>query len=141
MGTSATSSKTKTVSASTGGASAPGRAGGHIMPARRYGSALYPLVWVVMEALFALVHLVLALFAATNLVPRIVVLVQNGSGITLDDIPELVVAGWLLPSLFLIALLFVLVLFLCRAIRAAHTRLRGAVRGALVHEKSVPDGE
>ena len=59
---------------------------------------------------------VLAIFSAVTVVPHIMGFVMAGTGVTMDLPLQTVIAAWLAPSLFLIALFFTLVLIAMRTI-------------------------
>lgn len=65
----------------------------------------------------------IVLFTAMNLVPNIAVLVQQATGVTLDARLDAVVAGWLLPVLFLVAAVLVAEMFMLRRLWIAATGL------------------
>lgn len=63
----------------------------------------------------AAVYLV-AFFSAVRLVPSIMAFVASGSGVSADMPLQTLIAAWIAPSLFLIALLFALVLVVVRGL-------------------------
>jgi hypothetical protein len=66
-------------------------------------------------AVLALFYLII-FFAAVQVVPLTMGFVKSGTGVTLDMPMETVISVWIVPALFLVALLFVLVLLTMRAI-------------------------
>ncbi len=68
-------------------------------------------------------YYVIAFFSAVQLVPLTMGFVKSGTGVTMDMPVETVVAVWIAPSLFLIALLFALVLVTMRALYRGRKRV------------------
>lgn len=62
------------------------------------------------------VFYIVAFFAAVRVVPMVMGFVKDGTGITMDMPVETVLSAWIAPSLFLLALVFALVLFVLRAV-------------------------
>jgi len=73
--------------------------------------------------LTAFAYYVIAFFAAVRVVPTIMAFVASGSGVTADMQLQTLIAAWIAPSLFLIALLFALVLVTFRAIWRGRRRV------------------
>lgn len=69
---------------------------------------------VVTMTLLVLAFYFIAFFSAVRLVPLIMSFVLGGSGVTMDMPVETILAVWIAPSLFLIALLFTLALLTMR---------------------------
>lgn len=85
-------------------------------------------------ALLALVlfaDYLIVLFTAVNVVPNIAVLVQQGTGVTLDARIDAVVAGWLLPVLFIVAAALVAEVFLLRRLWIAALGLTRRIKQSL----------
>ncbi|MCI4659588.1 hypothetical protein [Cryobacterium zhongshanensis] len=74
-------------------------------------------------------YYVLAFFAAVRVVPMTMGFVKSGTGVTLDMPLETVLSVWIVPALFLVALIFVLVLIAMRAL----WRLRARVVAGVAH--------
>ena len=62
------------------------------------------------------VFYIVAFFAAVRVVPMVMGFVKDGTGVTMDMPVETVLSAWIAPSLFLLALVFALVLFVLRAV-------------------------
>lgn len=77
----------------------------------------------VLLALVVFADYLIVLFTAMNLVPNIAVLVQQATGVTLEARPDAVIAGWLLPVLFIVAMVLVAEVFLLRRLWIAATGL------------------
>lgn len=71
---------------------------------------------------FGVASYVLVFFAAVRLVPLTMGFVKDGTGVTMDMPVETVLAVWIAPSLFLIAVLFALVIHLLRSAWALRRR-------------------
>lgn len=98
----------------------------------RVGAAtVHRVALLAMLALVVVLSYLMVLFSAVSIVPNLAVLVQQGTGITLEMRLDAVVAGWLLPVLFLVAALLVAEVFLVRAMwrtaRVAGRRLKKAL--------------
>jgi hypothetical protein len=76
--------------------------------------AIYLFVAFLLLVLVLFVDYLLVLFTAVNVVPNIAVLVQQGTGITPDMRIDAVIAGWLLPVLFIVAAVLVGEVFMMR---------------------------
>lgn len=63
-----------------------------------------------------LVDYFIAFFLAVRMVPTLMAAVQQGTGVTTDMPIEVVIAGWIVPCLFLVAVLFVAGLFAMRSV-------------------------
>lgn len=74
-------------------------------------------------------YYVIAFFAAVRLVPTVMGFVKAGSGVTMNMPVETVVAVWIAPSLFLLALLFALVLVVMRKLWRLRRSLVTVVSG------------
>lgn len=72
-------------------------------------AAIVLAVQAVSLAALIFVFYVIAFFAAVRVVPLTLGFIKDGSGVTMDMSVETVVAGWIAPALFLLALLFGLV--------------------------------
>lgn len=72
-------------------------------------------------------YYVIAFFAAIRVVPLTMGVVKSGSGVTLDMPLETVIAVWIVPALFLVALVFTLVLVTMRALWRLRVRAVTAV--------------
>lgn len=71
----------------------------------------------------------LVLFTAVNVIPNIAVLIQRGTGVSIDMRLDAVLAGWLIPVLFIVAAVFVGEIFLMRGLwRFAAGKLRSLGR-------------
>jgi hypothetical protein len=68
-----------------------------------------------MVAVLALFY-VIAFFTSVQVVPLTMGFVKSGTGVTLDMPMETVISVWIVPALFLVALLFVLMVLTMRAI-------------------------
>lgn len=81
----------------------------------RFGTkAVHRLIAAAMVVMVLLADYVLVLFTAVNVVPNIAVLIQQGTGVTMEMRPDAVVAGWLIPVLFIVAAVFVAEIFAMR---------------------------
>lgn len=98
----------------------------------RFGAkAVYRLISAALLTLVLLADYLLVLFTAVNVVPNIGVLVQQGTGMTMDLRPDAWIAGWLIPVLFIVAAVFVAEIFFMRRLwRFAMGRIK-AVRESL----------
>lgn len=86
--------------------------------------ALHVLATVLLFGLVLLVDYLLVLFTAVSVVPNIGALIQKGTGVTPDMRIDAVIAGWLLPVLFIVAAVLVGEIFLMRRLwRFAAARL------------------
>ena len=68
-------------------------------------------------------YYVLAFFAAVQVVPLTMGFVKSGSGVTLDMPLETVLSVWIVPALFLVALVFVLLLVMMRSLWRMRVRV------------------
>ncbi|MGY4541214.1 hypothetical protein ACVWY0_001123 [Arthrobacter sp. UYNi723] len=74
----------------------------------RFGTkVIHRLASVAVLALVLFVDYLLVLFTAVNVLPNIAVLIQQGTGVTLDARIDAVIAGWLIPVLFIVAAVLV----------------------------------
>lgn len=73
------------------------------------------------------VYYLIAFFAAIRVVPLTMGFVKSGSGVTLDMPIETVLSVWIVPALFLVALVFALVLVTMRTLWRLRTRAVQAV--------------
>lgn len=74
----------------------------------RFGTkVIHRLASVALLALVLFVDYLLVLFTAVNVLPNIAVLIQQGTGVTLDARIDAVIAGWLIPVLFIVAAVLV----------------------------------
>ncbi|KIA73394.1 hypothetical protein ANMWB30_23210 [Arthrobacter sp. MWB30] len=90
----------------------------------RVGSGvLYRLLAVVLAIVVMLLDYLLVMFTAVSVVPNIAVLIQQGTGVTIDARIDAVIAGWLLPVVFIIAAVLIGEVFLMRKL----WRIRGRV--------------
>jgi len=84
-------------------------------------------------------YYVIAFFAAVQVVPLTMGFVKSGTGVTLDMPMETVISLWIVPALFLVALIFVVVLITMRAIWRLRTRVTTRVaRWAFGEESGEP---
>jgi hypothetical protein len=77
--------------------------------------------------LVLVLYYVIAFFAAVRVVPLTMGFVKSGTGVTLDMPLETVLSVWIVPALFLVALIFALVLVTLRAIWRLRIRVVTAV--------------
>jgi hypothetical protein len=71
------------------------------------------------------VDYLLVLFTAVNVLPNIAALIQQGTGVTVEMRIDTVIAGWLIPVLFIVAAVLVGEIFLMRRLwRFAAGRLK-----------------
>jgi hypothetical protein len=68
---------------------------------------LHLLATVLGFGLVLVIDYLIVLFTAVNVLPNIAALVQKGTGITVDMRIDAVIAGWLIPVLFIVAALLV----------------------------------
>lgn len=92
---------------------------------------------VTMVALLA-VYYVIAFFAAIRVVPLVMGFVKSGTGVTLDMPVETVLSAWIVPALFLVALVFILVLVTMRALWRLRSRAVAAVSRWALGEETRP---
>ena len=84
-------------------------------------------------------YYVIAFFAAVQVVPLTMGFVKSGTGVTLDMPMETVISLWIVPALFLVALILVVVLITMRAIWRLRTRVTTRVaRWAFGEESGEP---
>jgi hypothetical protein len=88
---------------------------------------LYRVVATVLLALVIFLDYVLVLFTAVNMLPNVAVLVQQGTGVSLDSRIDAVVAGWLLPVLFIAAALLVAEIVLMRGLWRLVARFNSSI--------------
>ncbi|WP_431872675.1 hypothetical protein [Nocardiopsis eucommiae] len=79
---------------------------------------------------------VLGMFAAVTVVPNVFLMVSGGSGVGPASPLEMQVTYWLVPSLFLIGLIFVLVLVVARWLWRAQGGLATKARRSLLGEEA-----
>ncbi|MCB5280371.1 hypothetical protein [Arthrobacter sp. ES1] len=93
--------------------------------------SLHVLATVLLFGLVLFVDYLLVLFTAVNVLPNIAALVQKGTGMTVDMRIDAVIAGWLIPVLFIVAAVLVGEIVLMRRLwRFASGRL-DALAGSL----------
>lgn len=81
----------------------------------RFGTrVIHRAVAAVLLALVLFLDYLIVLFTAVNVVPNIAALVQQGTGVTMDLRLDAVIAGWLLPTVFIIAAVLIGEIFLMR---------------------------
>lgn len=102
-----------------------------------------PISIVVAAKAFSLVavlagYYVLAFFAAVQVVPMTMNFVKSGTGVTLDMPLETVLSFWIVPALFLVALVFVLVLVVMRALWRFRNRVVASVSLWALGEATAP---
>lgn len=85
---------------------------------------LHLLATVVVYGLALIVDYLLVLFTAVSVLPNIAALIQKGTGVTVDMRIDAVIAGWLIPVLFIVAAVLVGEIFMMRRLwRFASERL------------------
>lgn len=84
------------------------------------------------------VSYVVAVFLASEVVPRIAALVQNTSGVSLDQSVDLVVAHWLLPVVFLSAAMFAVMFVALRSLWRFQRRWAWRLDAVLVDSVDAP---
>ena len=84
------------------------------------------------------VSYIVAVFLASEAVPRIAALVQNTSGVSLDQSVDLVVAHWLLPVVFLSAAMFAVMFVALRSLWRFQRRWAWRLDAALVGSVDAP---
>jgi hypothetical protein len=72
-------------------------------------------------------YYVIVFFAAVQVVPLTMGFVKSGTGVELDMALETIISLWIVPALFLVALVFALVLFTIKSIWRLRRRLLAAV--------------
>jgi hypothetical protein len=98
----------------------------------RFGTTvIHRLVSVALVALVLVADYLLVLFTAVNVLPNIAVLIQQGTGVTLNARLDMVIAGWLIPVLFIVAAVLVAEIFLMRRLWRAATGLSRTLGRAL----------
>lgn len=85
-------------------------------------------LWVLSGAAIYL----LAMYVSVKMVPNVMVMVQRGTGIPSDADLPLLLAGWIVPSVFLLGLLFALTVTVMRGIWRWQRRQALKLRGSLV---------
>lgn len=111
--------------------------------------ALHRVASFALMALVLLADYLIVLFTAVNVLPNVAAFIQQGTGVTLEMRVDAVIAGWLLPVLFIAAAILVGEVFLMRRLwRAARNLLARMGRSlfrlheerdqALVSGKSAP---
>ena len=84
------------------------------------------------------VSYIVAVFLASEAVPRIAALVQNTSGVSLDQSVDLVVAHWLLPVVFLSAAMFAVMFVALRSLWRFQRRWAWHLDAVLVGSVDAP---
>ena len=84
-------------------------------------------------------YYVLAFYTAIQVVPTVFSFVRAGTGLTMDMGFDTIIAVWLAPSLFLVALLFVLLLIVMRGLWRLRSRVVLAFMGRVDADK-IADG-
>lgn len=95
------------------------------------------LAFIVRAVLFVVTFFVIWLVAlgiASSMVPNIVSMVSESSGLTLEDRLDLVLVGWVLPAMFLLGLLFVATCALFWWIWRVHLRLGNRFKAYVLGE-------
>ena len=112
----------------------------------RFGtSAIHRLVSAALLGLVLLADYLIVLFTAVNVLPNIAVLIQHGTGVTLEARIDAVIAGWLIPVLFIAAAVLVAEVFLMRKLWRSATGLNRRLRRSLFrladgHRQAAPAG-
>lgn len=86
---------------------------------------------LVLFALVMLLDYLIVLFTAVNVLPNIAALIQQGTGVTLEARLDMVIAGWLIPVLFIVAAVLVAEIFLMRRLWRLASFLSQAVGRSL----------
>ena len=84
-------------------------------------------------------HYVLAFYTAIQVVPTVFGFVKAGTGLTMDMGIDTIIAAWIAPSLFLVALLFVLVLTAMRSLWRLRSRVVVAFKAWVDADKIADD--
>lgn len=85
-------------------------------------------LWVLSGAVIYL----LAMYVSVKVVPNVMVMVQRGTGVPSDADLPLLLAGWIVPSVFMLGLIFVLAVTVMRGIWRWQRRQAQKLRGSLV---------
>ena len=93
--------------------------------------SLHVLATVLLFGLVLLVDYLLVLFTAVSVLPNIAALIQKGTGVTVDMRIDAVIAGWLIPVLFIVAAVLVGEVFLMRRLWRFAAGRRDALAGWL----------
>jgi small neutral amino acid transporter SnatA (MarC family) len=93
--------------------------------------AIYLFMAFLLLALVFFVDYLLVLFTAVNVVPNIAVLIQQGTGVTPEMRIDAVIAGWLLPVLFIVAAVLVGEIFMMRRLGRFARGVRQTMRRSL----------
>jgi hypothetical protein len=86
------------------------------------------IVTVLIAAAVLLIDYVVAIYTAVSIVPNIAAMIQQATGVTTGMSFDVVVAGWLLPVIFLTALIFAAEVFLMRALWRASRRVNTSLK-------------
>lgn len=90
------------------------------------------LVLVVSVIVVGLLDYLLAFFLAVQAVPNLMAAVQQGTGVTMDMPINVIIAGWIVPSLFLVAVMFAAALLAMRWLWRRAMTLHRKVKSALL---------
>lgn len=104
---------------------------------------LHRIVTVALLALVLFADYLIVLFTAVNVIPNIAALVQQGTGVTLEARLDTVLAGWLIPVLFIVAMVLVAEIFLLRQLWRSAMKLSRRIGASLFRlpdeqEKATP---
>jgi hypothetical protein len=105
--------------------------------------SVHALATVLLFGLVLLADYLIVLFTAVNVLPNIAALVQRGTGVTVDMRIDAVIAGWLLPVLFIIAAVLVGEVFVMRGLWRFAAGRRKALAGwlfRLEHQRRASEG-
>lgn len=69
--------------------------------------AVYRMASVALLLILAVFIYLLVIFTAVSIIPNIAAFIQQGTGISIDLRPDVVIAGWLLPTVFVVGMLMV----------------------------------
>lgn len=99
----------------------------------RFGArTIHRIVTVVLLALVLFADYLIVLFTAVNVIPNIAALVQQGTGVTLEARLDAVLAGWLIPVLFIVAMVLVAEVFLLRQLWRSAMKLTRRIGHSLL---------
>ena len=94
-------------------------------------TVIHRLVSAALLGLVLFADYLIVLFTAVNVLPNIAVLIQHGTGVTLEARMDAVIAGWLIPVLFIAAAVLVAEIFLMRKLWRSATDVTRRLRRSL----------
>lgn len=89
-------------------------------------------LFLLMLVVVGLLDYLLVFFLAVSAVPNMMAAVQQGTGVNSTMAMEVVVAGWIVPSLFIVGMMFVLALLVMRSVWRVASKLHRKISVALL---------